>query len=92
MKNALARRQIDDGQVVPQSATASDIDMRALPPRGASPAGDLQRQVCVAALRGFFAEPPKTWHYGAARRIAITTIAGATGWGVVFGLGSLLLR
>lgn len=92
MKAAFAHRRFNDGQVVPQPAMAANIDMRALPPQGASPAGDLQRQVCAAALRGFFAESPRAWHYGTARRIAITTIAGATGWGAVFGLGSLLLR
>lgn len=92
MKTALAHRQINDGQALPQSCIAFDVDMGTLPPQGASPAGDLQRQVCNAALRGFFEEPPKTWHYGTAQRIAITTIAGATGWGAVFGLGSLLLR
>lgn len=92
MKTALAPHQFDDGQAAPQFVTAFDVNMGTLPPQGASPAGDLQRQVCNAALRGFFAEPPKTWHYGTARRIAITTVVGATGWGTVFGLGSLLLR
>jgi hypothetical protein len=83
---------IDDGQAVLHSSTAFNVDMGTLPPQGASPAGDLQRQVCNAALRGFFAEPSKIWHYGTVRRVVITTIAGSAGWGAVFGLGSLLLR
>lgn len=62
----------------------------ALPPAGASPAGDLQRRVSEAALLGFYREsrPAPLLSRG---KLALTVASGIGGWAAVFGLGRLIL-
>jgi hypothetical protein len=61
-----------------------------LPPAGASPAGDLQRRVSDAALRGFYS-PTKTPRWRG--RSQLVLVLGTVGlcWATVFGLGAVFL-
>lgn len=61
-----------------------------LPPLGYSPAGDLQRRVGEAALRGFYA-PTEVRQTGVMRRAVIIAAGSVACWGLVFGTGALLL-
>lgn len=68
------------------------IQAHALPPSGATPAGDLQRRISDAALLGFFAEPTSDILHSPAVRLAATLFAAAASWAAVFGAGAALLR
>lgn len=62
----------------------------ALPPAGTTPAGDLQRQVADAALRGFYitkaAPGPRV-----NRRVLSVLLICAVSWCAIFGLGAALV-
>lgn len=64
------------------------------PPSGASPAGDLQRQLANAALRGFYksSEHSSERDWGARRRLATTITVAVASWGAVFCMGAALAR
>jgi hypothetical protein len=61
-----------------------------LPPAGTTPAGDLQRRIADAALRGFYAPKAARVPRVNARVWSVLLICAAS-WSAVFGLGAVLV-
>lgn len=61
-----------------------------LPPRGASPAGDLQRRLSEAALLGFYSKS-QSRASSPRRAVALVCGAGIASWIAVFGTGWLIV-
>ncbi|PAX06333.1 hypothetical protein [Sphingomonas lenta] len=77
---------------IPSTARRGGAPAAPLPPEGATPAGDLQRRVSDAALRGFFMKPEPAPLRLPLGRLLAAAAAGALGWAAVFGLGAVVIR